>query len=129
MPLEFMQSLFVVWTYVFVALWVVFGLVFLTHFLVPRQLLKTYFTPPYFNQAEVKMFTGFPFAYIRTFMFMRLVAFPASGEKRGLTKAHELAPTWFRVASKWLLITFLIIVVTLFLMMAIFMLDLFILRD
>lgn len=128
MPLELMQSLFVVWVYVFGALWAVFGLVFVVHFLVPRQLLNLYFKPPYFNQAEVKMLTGFPFAYLRTFVLMRLVAFPASGEKRGLTRVYEVSPRWFRVVSTWLLLTFFIIVGMLFLMMALFLFDLFVLR-
>lgn len=85
-------------------------IVFAVHFFVPKNMLSTYFKEPYFSPAEIEFFTGFPFAYMRTVMFMRLVGWPNSGQKRGLTDASRLAPHWFRRVSKvviWmLLITF-----------------------
>lgn len=81
--------------------------VFILHFFVPKSLLKNYFKEPYFSPAEIGFFTGFPFGYIRTVMFMRLVAFPNSGKKRGLTSAYTLAPSWFRVISKVIVVSFL----------------------
>ena len=74
--------------------------VFAVHFFVPKKLLEEYFRPPYFREGEVLAFTGFPLGYIRTVMFMRLAAYPESGKKRGLTRAYELAPIWFRRVSK-----------------------------
>ena len=82
--------------------------IFVMHLLVPKQLLQTYFKEPYFSPAEIEFFTGFPFGYIRTVMFMRLAGFPKSGKKRGLTEAYELAPQWFKTASRIILTLFLI---------------------
>ncbi len=81
------------------------GLVFILimHFLMPKKVLETYFKEPHFNAGEIAMFTGFPFGYMRTAMFMRGLAFPASGKKRGVEKAYQLAPIWYCKASKYFL--------------------------
>lgn len=81
--------------------------IFFMHMLVPKTLLHTYFREPYFSPAKIEFFTGFPFGYIRTVMFMRLAGFPQSGKKRGLTEAYKLTPRWFQLASKIILLAFL----------------------
>lgn len=73
------------------------------HPFVPKVMLSSYFKEPYFSTTEVQIFTGFPFAYIRTSMFMCLAAFPSTGKKRGLVEAHKLSPLWFRRLSALLL--------------------------
>lgn len=81
-----------------------FLLVAVFHFLLPVKLLETYFKPPYFSQGEIVAFSGYPLGYIRTIMFLRLLGFPSSGERRGLTKAYELVPEWMCVLAKWTVI-------------------------
>jgi hypothetical protein len=49
---------------------------------------------------ECQLFKGIPYAPIRTIMFMRAIAYPASGEKRGITEAHLLVQEWYRLVSK-----------------------------
>lgn len=85
-----------------------FLVVFVLHFLLPKSILNTYFKPPYFSRGEVNAFTGFPLAYMRTFMFLRLLAFPASGKKRGLTEVYKEAPRWMCRLAKWVLVLFVI---------------------
>ncbi len=75
--------------------------IFIMHILMPKNVLKTYFKEPHFSATEITMFTGFPFGYMRTAMFMRALAFPASGKKRGVTHAYKLAPVWYCKASKY----------------------------
>jgi len=74
--------------------------------LMPKKVLKAYFKEPYFNAGEITMFTGFPFAYMRTMMFMRGLGFPASGKKRGLENAYKLAPVWYCKVSKYFIYFF-----------------------
>jgi len=94
--------------YTFLGVLLSFLLIFIMHFLIPRNILETYFKEPYFRQSEVTTFSGFPFGYIRTVMFMRILGFPASGKKRGVEKAYEIAPVWFCKLSKYIVIFFLI---------------------
>jgi len=84
------------------------GLVFILimHILMPKTVLKTYFKEPYFGPGEIAMFTGFPFAYMRTAMFMRALAFPASGKKRRVENAYKLAPVWYCKVSKYFIIIY-----------------------
>jgi len=70
------------------------------HFLMPRQVLDKYFKPPYFREMERQLFTGLPYAPMRTIMFMRAIAYPSSGKKRGITEAHLLVPKWYCLVSK-----------------------------
>ena len=71
------------------------------HFFVPKIMQRTYFKEPYFSPTEVELFTGFPLAYMRTAMMMRLAGWPESGKKRGIpANAHEVAPFWFQVVSR-----------------------------
>ncbi len=77
----------------------------------PKIVLETYFKEPYFGPGEIEMFTGFPFGYMRTTMFMRALAFPASGEKRGVEEAYKIAPVWYCKASKCFLIFFIPLIV------------------
>ena len=74
--------------------------ILIMHFLMPKAVLDTYFKPPYFNQGECLLFTGIPYAPMRTIMLMRVIASPASGKKRGITKADQLVPEWYIIASK-----------------------------
>lgn len=80
--------------------------IFVLHVAMPKRLLDTYFKPPYFKAGEIAAFTGFPLGYIRTVMFMRVLAFPGSGKMRGLTEAYKLAPMWLCKAAKIILIVF-----------------------
>jgi hypothetical protein len=91
-----------------ISIFIHLAILFALHFLMPKQLLKEYFRKPYFREGEIIIFTGFPFAYIRTSMFMRVIAFPNSGKARGMTEAFKLAPKWLRVISKIWIITVLV---------------------
>jgi len=89
---------------VFLCLVLSLVLIFIMHFLMPKKVLETYFKEPYFRPAEITMFSGFPFGYMRTAMFNRVLGFPASGKKRGLENAYKLAPVWYCKASKYLIL-------------------------
>jgi hypothetical protein len=80
----------------------VFLLIF--HFFMPQAVLVKYFKPPYFREMECMLFTGIPYAPIRTVMFMRVIAFPSSGKVRGITDAHLLVPNWYRTVSKVMIV-------------------------
>ncbi len=80
--------------------------IFILHILMPKNVLKTYFKEPHFSATEITMFTGFPFGYMRTAMFVRALAFPASGKKRKVENACKLAPVWYCKASKYFIIFF-----------------------
>ena len=71
----------------------------LMYILLPKAVLKEYFKPPFFRPMEVEMFTGIPYAAMRTVMLMWILAFPRFGEKRNLTEAYKLAPHWYRILS------------------------------
>lgn len=70
------------------------------HFLMPKAVLDKYFKPPYFRPMEVEMFTGIPYAPMRTAMLMWVLAFPRFGKKRRLAEAYLLVPIWYRLLSK-----------------------------
>lgn len=108
MSVELLRYPTYLWATLLLALMAWLMVIFILHFFVPKAMLKTYFKEPHFSPAEIEFFTGFPFAYIRTVMFMRLAGWPESGEKRGLTEAYKLAPSWFRVISR-ILIRFLFV--------------------
>ena len=85
-------------------------ILFIIHFFVPKVMQCTYFKEPYFSPFEVDFFTGFPFAYMRTAMMMRLAGWPESGKKRGIpANAHEVAPVWFQVVSRLFVRTIIIV--------------------
>ncbi|NOX76357.1 MAG: hypothetical protein GXP17_07045 [Gammaproteobacteria bacterium] len=79
-------------------------LIFIMHILMPKIVLKTYFKEPYFSSTEITMFTGIPFGYMRTTMFMRALGFPSSGKKRGIEDAYKIAPVWYCKASRYLVL-------------------------
>ncbi len=84
------------------------------HFLMPKIIIEKYFKPPYFGPAECILFSGIPYAPMRTVMFMRVLGFPDSGEMRGLTEAYKLAPAWYRNASRIIIfMTFFLLASTL----------------
>src|SRR5690554_2622396 len=104
--------------------WVVFSLfiaifcclifILLIHFFVPKIMIKTYFKEPYFSPLEIKLFTGPPYAYMRTGMMMRLAGWPDCGKKRGIpATAHEVCPVWFQVLSRVFIRTFLTVAISL----------------
>ena len=80
--------------------------ILIMHFLMPKKVLKTYFKEPHFNAGEIAMFTGFPFGYMRTGMFMTALAFPSRGKRRGVENAYQLAPVWYCKVSKYFLYFF-----------------------
>jgi len=80
--------------------------IFIMHILMPKIVLKTYFREPYFSSTEITMFTGIPFGYMRTTMFMRALGFPSSGKKRGIEDAYKIAPIWYCKASKYFILFF-----------------------
>jgi len=67
--------------------------IFIIHFFVPKVMIETYFKEPYFSLLEIKLFTGLPYAYMRTGMMMRLAGWPDCGKNRGIpVTAHEVSP-------------------------------------
>lgn len=78
------------------------------HFLMPKAVLKKYFKPPYFRAMEVELFTGIPYAPMRTIMLMSVLAFPQLGKKRHLTEAYLSSPLWYRVCSGVLVTSILV---------------------
>ncbi|MCF6282405.1 MAG: hypothetical protein L3J28_09375 [Candidatus Polarisedimenticolaceae bacterium] len=75
------------------------------HFLMPSAVLDKYFKSPYFKDVECLLFTGIPYAPMRTIMFIRAIANPKSGKLRGITQAHLLVPNWYRVLSKVVIVS------------------------
>lgn len=72
----------------------------LMHFLTPKTIVQKYFKPPHFRAFECALFTGIPYAPMRTVMFMGVTAYPRLGKKRNLTELYKLAPKWYQAASK-----------------------------
>ena len=110
--------------------WVVFSLfiaifcclifILLIHFFVPKIMIKTYFKEPYFSALEIKLFTGSPYAYMRTAMLMRLAGWPDCGKKRGIpATAHEVSPVWFQIVSR-VFIRALLTVIILYIVLGLF---------
>jgi len=99
-------SFLILW--IFAAVFVVLALIMVMHFLMPRKALEKYFKPPYFRQFECELFSGIPYSPIRTVMFMGVFAFPGMGKKRKLTEAYKMAPMWYRIASKILVIAIIV---------------------
>ncbi len=124
MSIELLRYPTYIWAILLLGLIAWLVIIFIMHFFVPKAMLQSYFKEPYFSPAEIEFFTGFPFAYMRTVMFMRLAGWPSSGKKRGLMEAHKLAPEWFRVTSK-IMIIFLMVVFALFLILGAFLLSAF----
>src|SRR5690554_37031 len=80
------------------------------HFFVPKIMIKTYFKQPYFSALEIKLFTGPPYAYMRTGMLLRLAGWRYCGKKRAITAtAHEICPDWFLVLFRIFIRLFLIV--------------------
>lgn len=74
------------------------------HFLMPKAVLARYWKQPHFRPFELTLFTGAPYAPMRTIMLMGVLAFPRCGKKRKLTHAYLSAPMWYRAASMVLVI-------------------------
>ncbi|NMR77815.1 hypothetical protein [Vibrio sp. 2-1(7)] len=73
------------------------------HLLMPKDIVNSYFKEPYFNTFELALFTGWPYAFFRTLMFVRLIVQPSSGEKRKLPNISREVPKWYRYLSILLL--------------------------
>jgi len=69
------------------------------HFLMPKKIVGNYFKKPYFNEFELSLFTGWPYAFFRTLMFVRLIVQPSSGKKRKLPDVSQEVPRWYRLLS------------------------------
>jgi hypothetical protein len=108
MPMISGEAIFMLGVWLVVAFWIVLGLLLVLHFFMPKQILEKYFKPPYFREAECHLFTGIPYAPIRTIMFMAVLAFPERGKKRGLANAHTLSPKWYNAASRFIIIGLLV---------------------
>jgi len=83
MPPLFIEILVQVFFVLLVGLMLSLVFIVVMHVLMPKNVLKTYFKEPYFRPGEIAMFTGFPFGYMRTAMFNRVLGFPSSGKKEG----------------------------------------------
>ena len=70
------------------------------HFLMPREILDKYFKPPHFREGEIALFSGVPFALMRTVMLVGVMVFPKLGKKRKLTELHLETPRWYLGAAK-----------------------------
>ncbi|MBL1259663.1 MAG: hypothetical protein COB33_003910 [Thiotrichaceae bacterium] len=107
--------------FIIVVLCLMLSLVFILimHFLMPKKVLETYFKEPHFNAGEITMFTGFPFGYMRTGMFMTALAFPTRGKRRGVEKAYQLAPVWYCKVSKYFLYFFVPLMLLLILLIVV----------
>jgi hypothetical protein len=100
----------------FLELILVFPTLLTMHFLMPKAILEKYFKPPYFRPMEVEMFTGIPYAPMRTVMLLWVMAYPKLGKKRGLTTTYMDAPQWYRL-SGGILITSILVVLILILLL------------
>jgi hypothetical protein len=111
MPLNVAEIIFPIVMWLIVGAWVMFAIIIVMHFLIPASVLEKFFKPPYFKEGECRLFTGFPYAPVRTIMFMTVFAFPGRGKKRKLTEAYLSAPPWYRTASKIILVSLLSIII------------------
>lgn len=108
MQLNFHESLFLFGMWSLAACILVSIMTFLMYPLTPKTIVNKYFKPPYFSEAFVEFYSGFPSVLFRGAMFMRLAAFPNSGKKRNLTNIHKEFPNWYINLSKILLIAFFV---------------------
>jgi len=108
MPLNLLNFMYELGLLLFALLLLIYFLVLIMHFAIPGKLLKIYFKQPYFKPEEIAIFSGFPLGFIRTIIFMRVLSFPKSGTKRGLTKAYKIVPSWLCVTSRIILTTFIV---------------------
>ena len=101
--------------------WIYFGLIFsflplslcllLMHFLMPQAVLDRYWKEPHFRPFELMLFSGAPYAPMRTIMFMWMFMFPHLGKKRGIIEPHRLVPRWYRITSIVLCVWAIVILV------------------
>ncbi|MGN0920193.1 MAG: hypothetical protein ACI4NJ_00550 [Cellvibrio sp.] len=61
----------------------------------PKAVVQKYFRPPYFSEAFVTFYSGFPTVMYRGAIFARLAANPSSGRKRKLTEVYKELPQWY----------------------------------
>lgn len=104
-----LQQAFMLWMYSILAFWIWGGVS--VGFLVatPRSFLDKYFSEPYFGPGELAFLSGFPTNLMRNVMFIRLLASPSSGKKRGLTEAYKDVPGWLIKFARFLYISLLLV--------------------
>ncbi len=103
-----MQVINIFETLMYLYLWLLLNIssTLIMRFLIPKHILEEYFKEPYFSTTEINIFNGFPFlGFTRTVIFMRLLAFPSSGKKRGIENAYKTAPIWICKLSKYHIIS------------------------
>lgn len=81
---------------------------FILYPLTPKPVVQKYFRPPYFSEAFVTFYSGFPTVLYRGVIFARLAANPSSGKVRNLTNVYKEFPQWYIVVAKILFWGFLI---------------------
>ena len=96
--------------------WALAALIF--RILTPAAFHRKYFATPYFRSGEVMMLSGFPLMFVRTAMFIRLLASPSSGKVRGLDNAYMDAPVWLIAYAKFLYVTLILVLIWMFGMLA-----------
>ncbi|ELB1499849.1 hypothetical protein RJY19_001030 [Vibrio alginolyticus] len=77
------------------------------HLTMPKAITIKYFKKPYFNEFELSLFTGWPYAFFRTLMFIRLIFQPSSGKKRGLHDISNEIPSlysWLAKSLIWMIL-------------------------
>ena len=94
--IDWLRVSFYISLYLLAVLYIAIFLAIVGHILMPKKLLQKYFKEPYFLRWELNKFSVFPFFIFRTVMFMRILAQPSSGKKRGMTEAYKMVQPWFR---------------------------------
>ncbi len=107
MPLINMYLLFDISVYLTIGVGTALIFIGIMHLFMPKPVLDKYFKPPYFKAGECAFLTGILLGPMRTVMFMRVLGFPGSGKKRGMTEAYKLAPHWYVILSRIIIIYFL----------------------
>jgi len=105
------ENLFLAILWIVAGFVIVFASILVMHFLLPKPVLETYFKPPYFQPGECDVLKGIPYSPIRTVIFMSVFAFPGMAKKRQLTRAYELAPAWYRLVSKIIIVALIVLTV------------------
>lgn len=81
--------------------------IFVLYPFTPKKVVQKYFRPPYFSEAFVTFYSGFPTVLYRGVIFARLAANPSSGKARKLTFVYKELPGWYIFISNFLFWGFL----------------------
>ena len=77
-----------------------FVLLVVTHFCLPKRLIDVYYTPPHFSEWEMQNFSDFPNTFVRTVLFIHLIAWRKSRHKRGMDDVLNDTSVWFQWLCK-----------------------------